>query len=73
MLARARSRLGPKLRAHACACSYPLSARDFGARPIPKSHNGFERDLELHKHMEVLHKESQMVKLQAIKIDQSFL
>ena len=42
MLARARSRLGPKLRAHARACSYSgiqcsylLGARDFGARPIP--------------------------------------
>ena len=42
MLARARSRLGPKLRAHARArsylgfqCSYSLGAQDFGARPIP--------------------------------------
>ena len=42
MLARARSRLGPKLRAHARArsysgiqCSYSLGVRDFGARPIP--------------------------------------
>ena len=42
MLARARSRLGPKLRAHARArsysgiqCSYSLGARGFGARPIP--------------------------------------
>ena len=41
-LARARSKLGPKLRAHARArlylgfqCSYSLGARDFGARPIP--------------------------------------
>ena len=42
MLARARSRLGPKLRAHARACSYwefqcpyLLGAQDFGAQPIP--------------------------------------
>ena len=41
MLARARSRLGPKLRAHARArsylgfqCSYSLGTRDFGAQPI---------------------------------------
>jgi len=41
-LARSRSRLGPKLRAHARArlclgfqCLYSLGARDFGARPIP--------------------------------------
>ena len=45
MLARARSKLGSKLRAHARTClyslilgyqcSYLLGAWDFGARPIP--------------------------------------
>ena len=40
-LARARLKLGPKLRAHARAhsylgfqCSYSLGTRDFGAQPI---------------------------------------
>ena len=35
MLARAHSRLGPKLRAHARPRSYLLGARDFGTQPIP--------------------------------------
>ena len=44
MLARTRSMLGPKIRAHAGArscsgfqCSYSLSARCFDARPIPRT------------------------------------
>ena len=53
MLARARSRLRPKLRAHAHArsysgfqCSYSLGAQDFGARPIPKTFYAVQKSID---------------------------
>ena len=54
-LARTRSMLGPKIRAHARArscsgfqCSYSLGARYFDARPIPnKANSKFEANTEI--------------------------